>query len=568
MRRLLSVLWLSILVCEVSRELRAAEESSHPLAPVTVVLANADDPESVEIARAYQSARGIPEANIVLLPVSTRDTIDRPTFVASIWNPLRRTLLERGLLAGNPAEGVDLVGREKLQINQSGLRYLVVCRGVPFRVAEMAELDDKLLFPAIYQSEEEGGPWSRFPVQMRKNRASVDNELTLLLIDDAPLTGVLPNPLFRQKSPSSDSAVVRVTRLDGPSIHAVRQMIRNTLRAEEIGLRGRAYFDLARRGGTYSVGENWIRNAAEMARAADFDVTVDEAKSLMGLESRFDAPAIYFGWYAKDAAGVFQLPDVSFPPGAVGAHLHSSSAAQLRQADRGWVGPLVAAGVTATVGNVYEPYLEQTHQFDLLLKGLFDGMNFADAAYAAVPTLSWQTIALGDPLYTPFKIDLAEQMAQLGDSLNTASDPYVVIRQMNQILREKNEPDLARSAGVRGFYRTPGPALALKLAELEAENGDLANARRRLDFAALIARFESQDWALFHQIAQRLAGWGGEKAATLVYGNLLNDQKLPRELRLLLLEEGAKVAIQAGRHEEAVAWRQQWHALSAQNQKQ
>lgn len=566
MRHFFSVVWLSVLVWGMPREVDAEDVSAHPFAGATVVLANADDPDSLEIARAYQSARGIPEANVVLLPVSTRDTIDRSTFVTTIWNPLRRTLLERGVLSGIPTQDKDLIGREKLQISQSVLRYLVLCRGVPYRISEMTGLDDKSLFPAVYHSEKEGGPWSHFPVQMRKNQASVDSELTLLLIDDAPLTGILPNPLFRQAPTPSDATVVRVTRLDGPSVYAVRQMIRNTLYAEKFGLRGRAYFDLARRGGTYAVGENWIRNAAEMARAADFDVDVDEAKALIGLKGRFDAPAIYFGWYAKDAAGVFRLPDLSFQPGAIAAHLHSFSAAQLRNAERGWVGPLIAAGVTATVGNVYEPYLEQTHQFDRLLEGLLEGMNFADAAYAAVPTLSWQTIAVGDPLYTPFKVDLAEQMTQLGDPLNAASDPYVIIRRMNQILRENNDPDAARSAGVSGFYQTPGPALALKLAELEAENGDIAQARRRLDFAALIARFESQDWMLFHQIAQRLAGWGGEKAATLIYGNLLNDQKLPRALRLLLLEEGTKVAIQAGRHEEAVSWRQEWHALSAPKQ--
>src|SRR5690606_16569064 len=95
------------------------------------------------------------------------------------------------------------------------------------------------------------GPLSRFPPQMRKNHASVDSELSLLLHDHPPMTGILPNPLFRQIPSPEAVPVIRVTRLDGPSLRSVLQIIRHTLRAEEVGLRGRAYFDLAQRRGNY-----------------------------------------------------------------------------------------------------------------------------------------------------------------------------------------------------------------------------------------------------------------------------------------------------------------------------
>ena len=85
-------------------------------------------------------------------------------------------------------------------------------------------------------------------------------------------------------------------------------------------------------------------------------------------------------------------------------HIHSYSATTLRNRDTGWSGPFVARGVTATVGNVFEPYLQLTHRPDLLLRALVRGATFGDAACYAQPALSWQVIAIGDPLYRPFAV--------------------------------------------------------------------------------------------------------------------------------------------------------------------
>lgn len=542
-----------------------AAPAPHRWATRTVVLANADDPASVGLARTYQEARGIPETNLIFLPVSEQSVIDRRAFIETIWNPLRLSLLERGLIQGEVTGETDVLGRELLELYGGSVRYLMICRGVPVKVAEAGDLDDSSLLPAAGETQAEGETpevgSARFPEPLRKNRASVDTELAMLMFDHAPLTGPISNPLFGKLPAPENSPVVKVTRLDGPTPEAARRIIASGLRAETIGLRGRAYFDLAARSGSYRVGDEWIRRAAGLAREADFDVTIDEESAEMPLDARFDTPAIYFGWYASRTTGVFRLPDLSFPPGAIAAHLHSSSASHLRDANRGWVGPLIAGGVTATVGNVYEPYLEQTHHFDLLLEGLLMGMNFADAAYAALPSLSWQTVAVGDPLYEPAWTGLEEQVHQLGDPVNAATDPYVVIRKMNRLLREGEERQ-AWATGLRALYNTPGAALALKVAEIEAADKDLEKARRRLGFAALIEGFEPQEWAVYHAIARRLDEWGGEQDAAQLYASLLADERLPKSLRLTLLKEGADVARRAGRTRESVTWQQDWHALA------
>ena len=50
--------------------------------------------------------------------------------------------------------------------------------------------------------------------------------------------------------------------------------------------------------------------------------------------------------------------DFRFCPGAVAVHIHSFSAATLRDPLADWAGPLLWRGAAATLGNVYEPYLD------------------------------------------------------------------------------------------------------------------------------------------------------------------------------------------------------------------
>jgi tetratricopeptide (TPR) repeat protein len=95
--------------------------------------------------------------------------------------------------------------------------------------------------------------------------------------------------------------------------------------------------------------------------------------------------------------------DFRFEPGAIAVHIHSFSAATLRDARANWAAPLLAHGAAATLGNVYEPYLGLTPNLDLFADRLRNGLNFAESAYAAEPVLSWMTTFVGDPLYRPFQ---------------------------------------------------------------------------------------------------------------------------------------------------------------------
>jgi hypothetical protein len=112
--------------------------------------------------------------------------------------------------------------------------------------------------------------------------------------------------------------------------------------------------------------------------------------------------ALYYGWYTGDVAGPFTQPGFKFVPGAIAVHIHSYSARTLRDVNAGWIGPLLSRGAAASLGNVYEPYLELTVHLDILNDRLLHGFTFAESVYMSSRVLSWMGVAAGDPLYRPY----------------------------------------------------------------------------------------------------------------------------------------------------------------------
>lgn len=352
-----------------------------------VLLANRDDPDSLRVARHYAEVRGVPEANLIALPLAQAETLTWPAFVDTLWEPLRAALVARQWIQATVSESRDAVGRRKFAPFGHRIAALVVCRGVPLRIAADPQLVTEV--PPLTKRAE-----------FRTNAGSVDGELSLLAMANHPITAYVGNPFFQNDRPTAlqRAEVVKVSRLDGPTVADALALVDHAVAAERAGLRGRAYIDLAQRDRN---GDAMLEAAGKLLEAAGFETVVDRAPATMPATARCDAPVWYFGWYTPDLDGPFAVPGFRFPPGAIALHIHSFSAATLRDPARGWAGPLVARGVTATVGNVYEPYLMLTHRPDILVRALLRGDNLVDAAYYALPALSWQAVLIGDPLYRP-----------------------------------------------------------------------------------------------------------------------------------------------------------------------
>ncbi len=515
--------------------LAAAEEN---LAARVIVLANADDPGSLRIARHYAEVRGVPPENIIALKLPLGETITWREFIATLWQPLLETLVAAKWIDAIPMTLTDALGRQKYAPYQHRIAALVVCRGVPLRISHDPELFAETL-PLTRRSE------------FRTNAGAVDSELSLLGLPNYPINAWVPNPLYQNERPQpSDLAqVVKVGRLDGPSVEDANALVDRAVAAERTGLLGRGYVDIANRD---DIGDPWLENTARQLTALGFDTSVDRANGTMPLTARIDAPVLYFGWYTGDVDGPFMLPGFRFPPGAIALHIHSYSAASMRLPGSGWTAPFVARGVTATVGNVHEPYLQFTHQPHLLLRALARGATLAEAAYYSVNALSWQAVLIGDPLYRPFATSLETQLAQL-PKLPFRLAGYAVLRRMHE-LDTANQRAEATAYGIAAQRETPSLAVGVALARRFREAGENDNAGNALGFASLLKDLETNDWALAREAALLLDACGRPARALEIWKNILARLSLPRELRLAWLPEARKTAMSAKDYTQATAW--------------
>lgn len=509
---------------------------SADLAASLVIVVNAQDPDSVAIGEYYAEQRGIPPENIVRLETSRDETISLREYVETISNPLLDELLERGWITGVKNPQKDRYGRERLSVAVHRISYLVTVRGVPLRFSN----DPDLLEEASAQ----------IPKQFQVNHASVDSELALLPAPpNLSMTAFQANPYFEGKPVSESDAhrVIKVSRLDGPTKADVIRLIDRTLEAEASGLIGRAYIDT---GGPHTKGDEWLHQAGDLAKAAYFDTEFETSKRPRGYPDRLDAPALYFGWYRPHAYGPWREARWFVPPGAIAYHLHSFSATTVRSATKQWVGPLVAQGYCATFGYVYEPYLEFTIRPQLFLQYLLEGKNFGDAIMLSNPALSWQAVAVGDPLYRPFGKDLD---AQLEASMDGPLAAYLGLRQYNRLQAEASEEEALAYLRKR-FVSHPSLPIAYRLGQVYQARGQEDKALEVLKVIRYINRFSRDDLALVQRIANLLSQLGDAALAFEIYEKLLSERGQPKDLRIALLDGAVPVATAAGKSAAASSW--------------
>jgi uncharacterized protein (TIGR03790 family) len=520
--------------------------TDNPAARV-IVLANRDDRDSLRIARHYAEVRGVPEQNVIALRMPLGEVITWREFIATIWHPLLDELVAARWIDATPMALTDAVGRRKYAPRSHRIAALVVCRGVPLKIAHEPDFSAEHL-PLTRRAE------------FRTNAGAVDAELSLLALPNYPINALVANPLFNNERPSEfqRAQVVKVARLDGPGADDANALVDRAVAAERSGLLGRAYIDIANR---EQIGDTWLESTAAQLMALGFEPVIDRESGTMPATARADAPVLYFGWYASEINGPFALPGFRFPMGAIALHIHSFSASSLRSPAHGWTGGFVARGITATMGNVYEPYLLFTHRPDLLLRALARGETLADAAYYSLQALSWQAILVGDPLYRPFAVPLDEQLTKLAQ-LPAPLAGYAVLRKMRQ-LDADGRPSEATALAVAGQRTAPNPAVGVSLVRRQLEAADKAGAGGSLDFVAQLRNFETDQWALAREAAQLLETSGRVARACEVWESLLGVKAMPRELRIAWLPDAIRAARTANDVARAAAWQAEWAALTS-----
>lgn len=357
-----------------------------PIEPESVaILYNNQSPESEELARYYASARDIPRANLIGLELSNKDEITRTEYNETLREPLRELFTSRQWWKmGKTPQGQILAGESKITT-------LVCMRGVPYK---------------IKRETAEPVPGQKLPAHFAKaNEASVDSELAMLSVHGLATLGPINNPYFKKDSAIAKAKLpflLLVGRIDGPSHELCKRLIGDAIATEKRGLWGMCYIDLAKKGAGYASGDQWLNTIATRNLELGIPTVVDGNKQTLTTNYPMNDASLYFGWYTTHQNGPLLNPKFKFRRGAIAVHLHSYSASYLRNAKRHWTGPLLNKGAAGTVGNVYEPYLQLTHHFDLFYDRLIKGYSLVEAAYMACPAVSWQNVVLGDPLYRPF----------------------------------------------------------------------------------------------------------------------------------------------------------------------
>lgn len=112
-------------------------------------------------------------------------------------------------------------------------------------------------------------------------------------------------------------------------------------------------------------------------------------------------------------SGIDQWPEVngnSYRPGAIVDMLESYGATwrNWRGFSNRWQTPVwwfIKAGATVVHGAVDEPFagtMPATRGAQLLLENYLSGMNAAEAFWSAIPVICWRNVVIGDPLCAPY----------------------------------------------------------------------------------------------------------------------------------------------------------------------
>jgi uncharacterized protein (TIGR03790 family) len=314
------------------------------------------------------------------LDVTTDEVIDRAEFERAIAGPIGAWLLK------NRA--------------QDRIHYLVLAKGLPIRV--------------------------RGTLGRSGTTASVDSELTLLYRALAgrrsPVEGPLANPYFAGGGGEPVEAYSRertdiylVTRLDGFSHEEARALVDRSLAANGSAAFAVVLDERAPR----DVADSWLEAAGE--RLATRERLLDVRRGLAPTVPDERAVIGYYSWGSGDAALRTRATGLRFAAGAIAGRFVSTDARTLAAPPADWqpagwddqaafvadspeslVGDLVREGVTGVSAHVSEPYLDSAIRPEILFPAYLDGRNLAEAFYAAMPSLGWQTVVLGDPLCRPF----------------------------------------------------------------------------------------------------------------------------------------------------------------------
>jgi uncharacterized protein (TIGR03790 family) len=485
-----------------------------------LVIVNDASAASRRIGDYYTQKRVIPPANVIHVTAATTEEISRATYLTTLESPIIAAL-SRGNL-------------------QDRILYIVLTKGVPLRIT---------------------GTSGRSGMT-----ASVDSELTLLYRKMSgtfvTLDGPVVNPYYAGARPDvhelfthTSHDIYLVTRLDGFTVEDAMALVDRSLAAA--GTSGMIVLD--QRGGAAGQGNEWLASAAARLRGMNrgdrvFLETPDARAAA-------DLPRLgYFSWGSIDSTQTARIPPGTFAPGALASMFLSTDARTMVEPPATWkpggvgsmyagstqslTGDLVRAGATGAAGQVAEPYLDGAVRPDILFPAYVSGLNLAEAFYRAIPSLSWQTVVLGDPLCAPFRTS-GVPVAELDPPLDPETDLPMLFSERRLRTMEPGATLAVRKLILRSETRRTKGDLNGAIAALEAATAADANLKNALTLLGMLYEEVNQPEKARSALQRALASSPNDIIAlnNLAYVIAVRDRKpaeaLPLAERAFTLANGS-----------------------------
>ncbi|MCB9870804.1 MAG: hypothetical protein H6837_13190 [Planctomycetes bacterium] len=361
--------------------------------------------DSEEVARYYATARNIPAARLV--PLSITGT-PRGWTNASAWQTFHDELVtpvKAALAAAGPTK----------------IDTLVFCYGVPYFMNIPVASNARRAVDSLIQVPNALGDRTTCPIgTWFSSNPYLEPSPSVL-----PDKGRFDHATYR----FSVHDMYLVHRLDGTDVDAAKDLIDGARYGElhegvGVGrMPGNAYIDTRYGYYTDAVQKAGYPFGYTAYQNADHDMAFGKFfPPLVGLPTYWEAsgaeigetgavwqdnsPALraraaflYGGWYNYG-----QYVDAwEWLPGSIACDLNSNSINGYENAYTGsFLASAFARGLSAGCGVVAEPYLNGHTRPEVLLYYLVQGFTFAEAASLSQPSLFWQTVNMGDPLYAPY----------------------------------------------------------------------------------------------------------------------------------------------------------------------
>jgi uncharacterized protein (TIGR03790 family) len=334
---------------------------------------------SDSVGQYFANAREIPEQNIVRVSAPMTEEIDSLQF-EMIRQQIESALISRKL--------------------QDSINYIVTTKGMPLKVMRVTAYAN----------------------------SSFENELALILGPYASYigkVGKIPSPYYKKRENFTRAkyGFYIVTRLDGYTFHDVKGLIdRSSMMPASISSTSQFVLDMDPLWTTTPALNNNMRNVADSLRVRGISSCLDTTTTFM-MDKTNVLGYVSFGSndYSDQLYTTNAKPRNTYVPGAIAETYVSTSARSFALPatyGQSLIADLIAEGVTAVKGYVYEPYSNAMADVSVLFPMYVDGFTVGESFYSASLFLSWMDVVIGDPKFrlVSSRLPSDSKISQPGDT--------------------------------------------------------------------------------------------------------------------------------------------------------